>query len=379
MDYTKKALICANTAGFGSFLINDFKILIENGYSVFFACNTLEHKWDDTKEKLQSLNVNVLHVNFDINKAISKKNIQAYKEISKIFKEHHFDFVHCHTPIVGVLVRLAAKRFRKKGTKVLYTTHGLPYTEYSKNTTKFIYRSIERKLAKITDGIITINNDDFEEMKTTKCKNVYKIMGMGVDSSKFIDCKVNVSEYKTSLGLPQDKKIILSIGALTNRKNHQIVIKALSKLKRKDDYVYVICGAGLSNEDTSSYLLEIANKYNVNLKLLGFRHDIPNIIACSDIGVIPSIREGLGLAGIQMVLGGLPTIGSKVQGIKEYIWNDENGYLCSPFNEDEFADAIKNIDILSKTKIDEKKLLVYSKFDKKISNEQILSIYKLFI
>ena len=70
MDYSKKALICANTAGFGSFLINDFKILIENGYSVFFACNTLEHKWDDTKEKLQSLNENISFTSGFINKRI---------------------------------------------------------------------------------------------------------------------------------------------------------------------------------------------------------------------------------------------------------------------------------------------------------------------
>ena len=69
----KKALICANTAGFGAFLINDFKILIENGYSIFFACNTLEHNWEDTKEKFDALNINVVHINFDLNNAVSFK------------------------------------------------------------------------------------------------------------------------------------------------------------------------------------------------------------------------------------------------------------------------------------------------------------------
>ena len=66
--------------------------------------------------------------------------------------------------------------------------------------------------------------------------------------------------------------------------------------------------------------------------------DIPEITAISDIGVIPSIREGLGLAGVQSLAAGVPVIGSSVQGIKDYIVDGKDGYLCAPFDDTAFAE-----------------------------------------
>lgn len=74
---------------------------------------------------------------------------------------------------------------------------------------------------------------------------------------------------------------------------------------------------------------------------LGFRKDIPEINRCADIAVLPSLREGLGLAGIEALASGVPVVGSNVQGIKDYVIDGKTGYLCSPRDADAFADKIQ--------------------------------------
>ena len=121
----------------------------------------------------------------------------------------------------------------------------------------------------------------------------------------------------------------------------------------------------------------MAKENGVNLKLLGFRHDIPEITKISDIGVLPSRREGLGLAGVQCLCAGVPVIGSDVQGIKDYVIDGVNGYLCDSENADEFAEAITKLtdkshrETLSKNCYESVK-----KFDKAVSYEQLEKIYK---
>ena len=76
---------------------------------------------------------------------------------------------------------------------------------------------------------------------------------------------------------------------------------------------------------------------------MGHRLDIPEINACADIAVIPSIREGFGMTGVEALASGVPVVGSDVQGIREYIVEARTGYLCDPYNEQEFADAIQKL------------------------------------
>lgn len=115
----------------------------------------------------------------------------------------------------------------------------------------------------------------------------------------------------------------------------------------------------------------------MNVKFLGFRDDIPNIVHCADIGAIPSIREGLGLSGIETLSAGVPMIGSDVQGIREYIINGKTGFLCEPFDSKAFAEAIDKLsDKEYRASLRTNCLEIVKKFDKKISVAQREKIYK---
>ena len=374
-EQMKKALIVANLAGFASFLMNDFDILAGLGYQIDFAANTEVLPWDGTKQELVKKGIRTIQIDFDSKKPVSFNNLKAYFQIAKLLNSQKYDLIHCHTPIVGLLTRVAKIRNSKENTKIVYTTHGLSYTSKSSFWKKCIYRTIEDFCSCLTDAIITINKEDFSEVKKMHCKNVFYIPGVGVNTERFSAAFVDRYSYRKSINVYDDEIMVLSVGELSTRKNHSVIIDALAMLK-EDTYVYVVCGNGI-NGGTAQELEKNAKENNVRLILLGFRNDIPEIMKCSDIGAIPSIREGLGLAGVQSLAAGIPLVGSNVQGIKDYIVDGETGYLCDPTDASTFAKGIyKLTKQIQKTQFPTRKCVEMARqFDIAISREKMKEIY----
>ncbi len=372
----KKALIVANMGGFASFLISDIDILQAMEYEVTYVANIDALPWEDTKKKLAERNVKIINIEFDTKNPFSGKNRRAYKEMKKILNKEFYDLIHCHTPIAGFVTRMAAMKTRKKGSKIIYTTHGFAFTKYSSKKSWLMYYNFEKFSSGFCDAIITINKEDFENAKRMHCKNVYYINGVGVETKKYSDLEIDIEMYRKDLGIDSEKIMILSVGELSHRKNHKIIIEAIGMLENKNDYIYVICGNGIDDE-IKKQLEKLAVEKNVDVRLLGFRFDIPEITMCSDIGAIPSIREGLGLAGIQSLAAGKPLVASNVQGINDYVIDNKTGFVASPYDIEMMAKNIKKLTDSKKRKnmINDCKEIA-QKFDVKISREQREKIYQ---
>lgn len=373
----KKVLIVTALGGFiRSFLESDIRTLQEMGYEVHCAANPNHPGAGKILEYFEEINVKFYPAHFSSNSPISKETLVAYKEIKQILKENKYDMVHVHTPIAGVITKLAARKSRKKGCKVVYTTHGFFFHRGSSKKSWLIYYNIEKLFSRITDMIITINKEDYNAAKTMKCDQVRYINGVGVNTQRIIDVEVDKSEYRKKLGIEDDEIMVVSIGELSDRKNHQVIVQALAKL-RDPKYVYVICGNDMNAAGTSNRLKEMAKEKNVNLKLLGLRDDVPQICKCADIGAIPSNREGLGLAGIELMTAGVPLVASNVQGILDYMEDGKTGYLYNPYDADGFAEGIKKLtDRTLRESMKEACIKKAKEFDKEISVKQMKEIYK---
>ena len=376
--YKKRALIITALTGFvRAFLLQDIEILQKLGYEVHCAANGIGD--DDTvsknKEYFNNLGAEFHQIDFSSNNPFSKSTLKTYKQVSSLLKEQYFDLIAVHTPIPGVVVRLAARKYRKKGTKVVYTTHGFYFHKKGSKKQNIIFGNIEKFMSRFSDAIVTINNEDYTAAKKMHSPLVYHINGVGVDTKKYILDEFDRTAYREKLGVSKNQTVLLSVGEISYRKNYQVVIKALSKLK-EHNLVYLICGKGLTGDGITKELQQLARNLNVNVIFLGYRRDIPEIIASSDIGVIPSNREGLGLAGIEMLAGGLPVVGSSVQGIKDYVVPEKTGYLADPYDEDDFAKAIsKLIDPSAREKMKNTCIQEAKLFDKQTSYKQLTDIY----
>lgn len=247
----------------------------------------------------------------------SKANIKAYKQLKKLIQENNYDIIHCHTPVAGVLTRLAARK--SKNTTVIYTAHGFHFFKGASLLNWLIYYPIERFCARYTDKLITINKEDYGRAKRFKLRNngkVYYVPGVGINLEKIQNLKVDVKQKKKELGILENTLILLSVGELNKNKNHEAVLQALSKLIDKN-FIYLICGRGVLKESLERKIqeLHLENK----AKLLGYRIDVIEILKTADLFIFPSKREGLPVSVIEAMACNLPLIASNVRGNRDLI------------------------------------------------------------
>jgi glycosyltransferase involved in cell wall biosynthesis len=344
----KKVLIVASVVSFIEWFNkeNVEHLRTDKNCEVHIACN-LDYM-DDTDEertrlylkKLENEGVILHNIPF-ARSPFSPGNLRCYKELKNIIDTVHLDLIHVHTPTVSILTRLAARKARKKGTVVMYTCHGFHFHNAAPKKNWLLYYPVERFLSRFCDFIVTINREDYKRASTFHAPNVRYIPGVGVDINRIKNCHIDRTAYKLSLGLPKNAILLLSIGEMIERKNHEVIIRALGKATNKNVY-YAICGKGPLKE----YLNNLANELGIGERVLflGFRKDIPELCNAADISAFPSKIEGLGLAGIEAMAAGVPLISSNVHGILDYVKNGETGYALEP---NDVAGFAKAIDVLS--------------------------------
>lgn len=343
----KRALMMASVASMiSSFNRDNIKILQNLGCQVDIGCN-FEHGSDSSKERgieyrkeveAQGIKTYQLPVSRSIKEI--KNIIISYRLMKKICEENHYDIVHCHSPIGGVVARLACRGERKNGTKVVYTAHGFHFYKGAPKKNWLVYYSIEKWISRFTDLLITINKEDYERAQTFKAKRVVYIPGIGVDTGKFRNVDVDRTEKRAELKISEDTVVLLSIGELIERKNHESALRAISKLDSQN-FVYLICGEG----KLDSYLKDLTVKLGIEnkVRLLGYRRDIPEICVAADISVFPSYQEGLPVAVMEAMSAGLPIICSSIRGNTDLIKNELGGFLHQPEDVVGFAQSIEKL------------------------------------
>lgn len=329
----KKILIVSTVSRqFYLFEQGNIEVLKEMGYEVHAAAN-----FSDFNERLNSLDI--IRHHFDIKRSpFSFHNIKAYFQLKQLIHTEKFDVVHCHSPMGGVLARLASKA---SGVKtIIYTAHGFHFFKGAPPLNWIIYYPIEKFLARLTDILITINLEDYRRAKKFKAKKVVYVPGIGVNTDKFKKINVDRNEKRKDLGVSQNDIVILSIGEMIKRKNYETALRTIAKLKN-DNVKYLICGTGQLEND----LKEMALNLNILDKVifLGFRNDIPEICMVADLFLFPSFQEGLPVSVMEAMAAGLPIVCSSIRGNEDLIVNGINGYLASPENEDLFVQHISEL------------------------------------
>lgn len=304
-------------------------------------------------------------------------NLKAYKELKHIIDEGEYDIVHCHTPVGAMLTRLAAKQARKKGTKVFYTAHGFHFYKGAPAINWILYYPVEKWLSRYTDVLITINKEDYERAKTFKAGKVCYVPGVGIDLKKFNAGYVNKEQKRKEIGVSADDFVLLSVGELIPRKNHEVVIRALSVLKQLDKFnhiEYVICGRGAYEAD----LRKLAEGLDVadHVHFLGYRNDISEICNCADLFVFMSHQEGLPVALMEAMACGLPAVCSNIRGNTDLIENGVTGLLANNTPE-EVAQSISKMksDTALRNRVASAALQKIKQFDLSSVEDEMSKIY----
>lgn len=289
-------------------------------------------------------------------------NIKALFQLRQIINKNKYDLIHCHTEMGGLCARLASVAARRKGTKVIYTSHNYPFYKGSSLIGWLIFYPIERCLYHLTDAVVAINDEDYKLMLRHRMAlgKAYKIDGVGVDLKRFSPVALNEKmALRATFGIRPKEFVILYTAQFIPRKNHEMLINAIPELlKSIPNMKVVFAGSGVLFDECKHLTTKLG--IEKHFLFLGERSDIDTICRIADIHVSTSKLEGQGINNIEAMACGCPLVVSNVRGHRDVCKNGQNGFL---FELNEPQEMIKYIVLLYKDKNLYNKISEYNKVD----------------
>ena len=169
--------------------------------------------------------------------------------------------------------------------------------------------------------------------------------------------------------------MIFSVGELNGNKNHRIIIEAMAQLESSRVH-YMIAGRGADG----AKLQELARHYGLEerVHVLGYRSDVPELMAAADLYAFPSYREGLPVSMMEAMAMGRAVVCSKIRGNVDLMEDKKGGFLLSPDDADGFAAAIATIlgDEELRRQMGEHNKAVMKNFDRKTVEKTMVELYR---
>ncbi|TMP83641.1 glycosyltransferase family 1 protein [Pseudoalteromonas phenolica] len=258
-------------------------------------------------------------------------DLKSFFELYKVFKKEKFDIVHTHSAKTGLLGKLAAKA---AGVPlIVHTVHGYPFPAAKSKFSKALYFLLEYLGAKLCDITICLHDDDaniaINKLKTSRSK--VRVIPNGVDTEQYKPVEA-VNKAKT------DIKSIGMVGRLWEQKDPVTLVKAAILLaQERKDFVVNIVGGG----ELQSQLEELISNAQAQeqIKLLGWRSDVAELLPHFDIFVLPSRWEGMPLAILEAQSCQVPCVVTNIQGNNYLVNDDYDGKLF----EVEDAEGLKKV------------------------------------
>lgn len=341
-DRPKTVLIAASAASMiDQFNLPNIRLLKSLGYDVDVAANFMDgntctdEKIKELTELLERMSVDCYQIDFDRKVTDVKAHIKAFRQLDAVATgravplnviRHHkicpvdgcrYSFMHVHSPIGGAVGRIIAK---KHHIRTIYTAHGFHFYDGAPLKNWLIFYPVEKELSRITDVLITINKEDYRRAKKKfHAGKVVYIPGVGIDIEKFSSGLADPEKKRRELGIDSATILLLSVGELIPRKDHETVIRALAEISRPK-IQYLIAGKG----EMEHRLKALAGRLGLNGKVhfLGFRTDISELCQAADIFVFPSLQEGLPLALMEAAACGTPVVCSDIRGNKDLVHDE---------------------------------------------------------
>ena len=261
------------------------------------------------------------------------RNLDNIPRLLRYLRQHQIDLVHTQLEFANIMGTLAA---RLEQIPTLCTLHTFEDIDQSAKTTRRV-RLMWQVLRRFSQRIIAVS----EEIRQYHIRQAYfdpdKIITLynGINLSRFRQLP---GSTRDDLGIPSDAPLLLTVAVLRQPKGIQYMIEAmLAILTAVPDTRYVIVGDG----EYAQPLQQLAQQQKVSDRIIftGIRHDVPQLLAASDLFVLPTLLDALPTVLIEALAAGKPIVASDVGGVPEIVVHGRNGLLVPPAQPDELAQA----------------------------------------
>jgi glycosyltransferase involved in cell wall biosynthesis len=314
--------------------------LRKQGHQVVLACS------DDPGEAGQSFVEPLRRMGFEVLVIPLKRTIAPWSDLRatvvlyRHLRRRRFDVVHVQTAKAGVIGRIAARLARVP--VIVYTAHAFPFHEYLSPWRVRAYALLERIASRLCDATVV----DSECVKArglaykVTAPDHIRVIPMGIDAERFDPDKYRAMQgsIRAELGLRPRATVIGAVARLVPDKGFDCLLETVALLaKRFPDVQCLIVGDGPLRED----LRLLSKRLNVDdhIVFAGYRTDIPRVLAVMDIYMLPTRREGFGVAFAEAMSMEVPVIASRISPLDEIIVDGQTGVLAKVGNAEAFARA----------------------------------------
>ena len=260
------------------------------------------------------------------------KDIRALFKIKELLQRIKKDnsplIVHTHSSKAGILGRWGAKF--SGADAIVHTIHGFGFHNYQSFPLRNFLILLEKVTALITDMFITVSRANikkgidtgiFSRQKTTLIRS-------GIELGEFSSVKISQQKKKKELGIKPTVSLITMIGCLKPQKAPLDYVEVAYEVLKEREAYFILVGDGELREEVEKKALKLS--LGERFKLLGWRRDIPAILAATDIFALTSLWEGLPRVLPQAMALGIPIVATGVDGTPEAVIHNVNGFVTSP-------------------------------------------------
>ncbi len=249
--------------------------------------------------------------------------------LASVFRRGRYDIVHTHSSKAGIVGRVAA---HLAGVPiVVHTVHGWGFHDRQPAIVRGAYVTLERRTARLADALVTVTPRDAEKGLALGIgrPEQYTTIRSGIDVARFQTPSRSRDAVRAELGIAPEQIVVGSVMRLSPQKAPLDFVAAIDAVCRnRPDVIGVIVGDGPLRARVEADLATRA--LGDRVRLLGLRHDVPDLLATFDVFVLSSRWEGLPRVLPQAMAAGLPIVATEVDGSGEAIVPGENGFLVPP-------------------------------------------------
>ena len=258
--------------------------------------------------------------------------------LTRFLRREPYQIVHTHTSKAGFVGRLAA---RLAGVPaIVHTVHGFAFHEESPIHVRRFYSTLERLASRWCDRIVSVS--EFHrawaiELGMCQPGKILAIPNGIAEVGR--NREVGLAELRREMGASQGDLVILSMARLAADKGLEYLIEAASILPQTERRVQIVIAGDGPERDRLEHLVHHLG-VTQRVRFLGFREDVGDLLAASDLVVLPSLREGLSIALLEAMAAGKPIIASSIGSQREVASHAEMALLVRPADARALSDAI---------------------------------------
>lgn len=263
---------------------------------------------------------------------------QAVREVRRLIRRIQPQLVHIHG-LKAALITAAALSFCLKRPRLVFTVHNnLPQPQGL--AAQMAYAFAYQKLLRRMDVVIAVSDALREQLVAyTNPARVHTIRN-GIPLDRFRG--YSRSAARAAQGVPENAKVVGMTARLIASKGVSTALKAMSLLGRiVPELHFVVVGDGPERARLEQYAKALGLGNAVHF--LGWRDDVPQLMAGWDLFILPSLGEGLSLSVLEAMASGLPVVVSDLAGMREAVVAGKSGYLTKPGDAPELAAAVLNL------------------------------------